>query len=86
MQKRGYDGLALEAWQQWFAMGGFSNEDFKAAALGFFKQLGANLNSAGKTFILAVPPVLPAGPGRPFSDVELLTKLADVVDGYSVMT
>ncbi|KAI8474416.1 MAG: hypothetical protein J3K34DRAFT_518157 [Monoraphidium minutum] len=82
--KRGYDGLVLECWQAWAR--GFEDEGFRSAALGFMKQLGANLVDAGKVLILAVPPALPASPGRPHADTDALASLADVVAGFSVMT
>jgi hypothetical protein len=86
VERRGYDGLVLEAWQQWEAMGAFRDGGFSAAALGFLRGLGAGLKSAGRALLLAVPPALPAGPGRPHADVAMLAGLADVVDAFSVMT
>jgi hypothetical protein len=86
VEKRGYDGFVLEAWQQWAAMGAFRDGGFQEAALGFIRQLGANFRAAGKALLLAVPPALPAAPGRPHADVALLAGLGDVVDGFSVMT
>jgi hypothetical protein len=39
-----------------------------------------------QVLVLAVPPALPAGPGRPHADPLLLARLAGVVDAFSVMT
>jgi len=86
VDKRGYDGLVLECWQQWAAMGVFSDAGAAAAALGFMRQLGGNLVDGGKALLLAVPPALPAAPGRPHAEVEALASLSDVVAGFSVMT
>jgi hypothetical protein len=86
VSKRGYDGLVLECWQQWVGLGVFHSENAEDLALGFIRQLGANLVDAGKFLVLAVPPALPASPGRPHADVEKLAGLASMVQGFSVMT
>jgi hypothetical protein len=36
--------------------------------------------------VLAVPPALPAAPGRPHADVAVLAGLGGEVEGFSVMT
>ena len=36
--------------------------------------------------ILAVPPIIPAGPQRPWLEPEDWMKLLDHVDGWSIMT
>ena len=87
--QQGYDGLVLEAWNTWAAWGGFEarSADFGAAAVAFVEQLGAGLHAAGRQLLLAVPPVLPAAPGRPHIARQELLRLVEGghVDGMSVM-
>lgn len=84
---QGYDGLVLEAWNQWAAWGALEQPDFAEAALGFIAKLGASLHDAGKQLLLAVPPILPAAPGRPAAKAEQLAGLLrrGDVDGLSIM-
>eukprot|EP00775_Hariotina_reticulata_P004211 gene4211-4460_t len=86
VNKQQFEGVVLECWLQWSAMGGFNDAAFKEAALAFFKKLAANLGQSGKELLLAVPPVVPAQPGRPAADTSHLEQLADDVAGFSLMT
>lgn len=86
-ERRGYDGFVLDAWQSWAAMGGFRDAAFSAAAYGFTRELATSLRAAGgRELFVAVPPALPAAPGRPAADAAAMRALGDVVAGWSVMT
>ncbi|KAG2436807.1 hypothetical protein HXX76_006330 [Chlamydomonas incerta] len=81
------DGMVLEAWSQWVASNGMSNEQFRRAAIATVMMLGQLLKANGdKKLYLAVPPLYPANEKSPWFAREDLEMLAEHVDGFSVMT
>jgi len=86
--KHNFDGLVLEAWNQWAAMRLTEFETGLLAIYHFLALLGDGLHKQNKELLLVIPPgdFAPGGQYHTTFNASHLQFLTQYVDGFSLMT
>ncbi|CAL4975238.1 unnamed protein product [Urochloa decumbens] len=92
-RNKGYNGIVLESWSRWAAYGVLDDPELRYMALQFVKELGEalhSINSISSRHHLELIYVIPAPRMQELSNQDFgpedLLQLADLVDGFSLMT